>query len=188
MRSHVMIDLETMGNDYDGVFTTIGACVFEPMTGEITKVFYMSVSWESSIEAGRTFTPDTIKWWMSQSDTARAEACKAGHPLEFVLRQFAAWLPKNSIVWGNGPTFDIGKLETAYGYYAIPWRYSDVRCVRTMREIGGDLVNPDSIPREGEKHNALDDAVWQAKYVSAIWQALRSPNAHSKSESHGVPQ
>ncbi|HFU2617980.1 TPA: 3'-5' exoribonuclease domain-containing protein, partial [Escherichia coli] len=29
-----------------------------------------------------------------------------------------------------------------------------------------------AIPFEGERHNALDDARYQAKYVSAIWQKL----------------
>ncbi|EEC7646622.1 3'-5' exoribonuclease domain-containing protein, partial [Escherichia coli] len=28
------------------------------------------------------------------------------------------------------------------------------------------------IPFEGERHNALDDARYQAKYVSVIWQKL----------------
>ncbi|EFZ43253.1 endodeoxyribonuclease [Escherichia coli EPECa14] len=29
-----------------------------------------------------------------------------------------------------------------------------------------------TIPFEGERHNALNDARYQAKYVSAIWQKL----------------
>ncbi|MEC6627110.1 3'-5' exoribonuclease, partial [Escherichia coli] len=29
-----------------------------------------------------------------------------------------------------------------------------------------------AIPFEGERHNALDDARYQAKYVSVIWQKL----------------
>ena len=29
-----------------------------------------------------------------------------------------------------------------------------------------------TIPFEGERHNALDDARYQAKYVSVIWQKL----------------
>ena len=35
MMNNVMKDLETIGNDYDGIFTAIGACVFDPNTGEI---------------------------------------------------------------------------------------------------------------------------------------------------------
>ena len=170
---HVMIDLETIGNDYDGIFTAIGACTFDPDTGEIDGRFHEHVSWESSLEAGRTITPDTVKWWITQSPEAQKEIMQAGASLDFVLSVFKEWLPDDAIVWGNGPTFDIGKLENAYGYYNIPWKFFNIRCVRTIRDLSKGLVDRDSIPFEGEKHNALADAVHQAKYVSAMWQALR---------------
>lgn len=170
---HVMTDLETIGNDYDGIFTAIGACKFDPNTGEIGGRFHQHITWESSIEKGRTITPDTLKWWMTQSEEARKEITRDGKHLTAVLELFRQWLPENAVVWGNGPTFDIGKLETAYGYYSIPWKYYNIRCVRTIRDLAEGIFDKDSIPFEGEKHNALADAVHQAKYVSAMWQALR---------------
>lgn len=172
-KEHVMIDLETIGNDYDGIFTTVGACVFDPETGEIGKTFYEHVNWESAVEVGRTVTPDTIKWWMTQAEEARAEIVKTGLHINLVMHNLSAWMPDHAVVWGNGPTFDIGKLENAYGYYDIPWKFYDVRCVRTIRDLAYGLVDRDSIPFEGVKHNAKDDAIHQAKYVSAMWQALR---------------
>jgi len=172
-----MIDLETIGNDYNGIFTTIGACEFVPRTGEVGRTFYESINWESAVDAGRTITPQTIKWWMEQSDTARAEIIKDGKPLGDVMQEFADWLPETSIVWGNGPTFDIGKLENAFGYYNIPWKFFNTRCVRTIRDLAEGMVDRDDIPMDGELHNALDDAIWQAKYVSAMWQALREKTA-----------
>lgn len=174
--NHVMIDLETIGNDYDGIFTTIGACEFDPETGEIGRTFYESINWESAVEAGRTITPSTVKWWMAQTESARAEIVKEGLDLKVVLRLFAEWLPEDAIVWGNGPTFDIGKLETAFGYYSIPWKFYNIRCVRTIRDLAEGLVDRDAIPIDGEKHNALSDALWQARYVSEMWRALRQPN------------
>jgi len=171
--NHVMIDLETIGNDYDGIFTTIGACVFDPQTGELGRTFYESVNWESAVAAGRTITPDTLKGWMTQSEAAQKEITKDGRKLETVLREFASWLPGEAVVWGNGPTFDIGKLETAYGYYNIPWKFYNIRCVRTIRDLAWDWVDRDDIPFVGEKHNALADAIHQATYVSKMWQALR---------------
>ncbi|OZP32558.1 endodeoxyribonuclease [Escherichia coli] len=36
-----------------------------------------------------------------------------------------------------------------------------------------------AIPFEGERHNALDDARYQAKYVSVIWQKLIPSQADS---------
>ncbi|WP_249537761.1 3'-5' exoribonuclease domain-containing protein, partial [Escherichia coli] len=37
---------------------------------------------------------------------------------------------------------------------------------------GMDFDARTTIPFEGERHNALHDARYQAKYVSAIWQKL----------------
>ena len=170
---HVMVDLETIGNDYDGIFTTVGAVTFDPNTGELGGVFYAHVNWESAVAAGRTITPGTIKWWMSQCKEARDEITKEGQPLEFVLQSFADYLPKDPIMWGNGPTFDLGKLENAFGYYDIPWKYYNTRCVRTIRDLSYKLVSKKDIPFEGVPHNALDDAKHQARYVSAMWRALK---------------
>ncbi|EED1357616.1 TPA: 3'-5' exoribonuclease, partial [Escherichia coli] len=46
--------------------------------------------------------------------------------------------------------------------------------VRTIVELGKaiDFDARTAIPFEGERHNALDDARYQAKYVSVIWQKL----------------
>uniref|UniRef100_UPI00050A7E94 3'-5' exonuclease n=1 Tax=Escherichia coli TaxID=562 RepID=UPI00050A7E94 len=55
-----------------------------------------------------------------------------------------------------------------------PWRYYNDRDVRTIVELGKaiDFDVRTAIPFEGERHNALDDARYQAKYVSAIWKKL----------------
>lgn len=169
---NVMIDLETVGNDYDGIFTTIGACLFNPYTDEIGATFYESISWESAVEAGRTFTPDTVKWWMGQSASARCEILKEGDPLYVVLRRFKEFIPENAKVWGNGANFDIGKLENAYGYYKIPWKFWNIRDVRTVVQLAEGLVSKGDVEFVGERHNALCDAIHQAKYVSKMIMAI----------------
>lgn len=175
---HVMLDLETIGNDYDGIFTTIGAVQFDPVQGMIGRTFYMNVNWESAVAAGRTITPGTIKWWMQQEPAALAEIIKDGEPLEHVLRCFAEWFPADGIVWGKGPNFDVGKLEHAFGYYSIPWKFRNIRCVRTI--LDEDLLGyMADIPlrdfeRTGTYHNALDDAINQARQVCLVAQALRT--------------
>lgn len=171
--NNAMIDLETIGNDYNGIFTNIGVCMFDPETEEIGPVFYRAVSWESSVEAGRTITPDTIKWWMGQDELARQELLRDGEPLGKVLEDLRDFLPGDVKVWGNGSNFDIGKLETAYGYYNIPWKFWNIRDVRTVVDLAEGLVSRKDIPFTGTKHNALDDAIHQAKYVSKMIKALK---------------
>ncbi|HFU1809209.1 TPA: 3'-5' exonuclease, partial [Escherichia coli] len=55
-----------------------------------------------------------------------------------------------------------------------PWRYYNDRDVRTIVELGKtiDFDARTVIPFEGVRHNALDDARHQAKYVTATIQKL----------------
>ncbi|MNL17628.1 hypothetical protein D3C87_1387310 [compost metagenome] len=84
--------------------------------------------------------------------------------------------PKRLKVWGNGAAFDNVILRSAYERCGLPpcWEWYndvDVRTVVAMgREIGFDPKR--DMAFEGERHNALDDAIHQARYVSAIWQLL----------------
>ncbi|OVC77566.1 3'-5' exoribonuclease domain-containing protein, partial [Escherichia coli] len=53
-------------------------------------------------------------------------------------------------------------------------RYKTARRETLIVELGKaiDFDARTAIPFEGERHNALDDARYQAKYVSVIWQKL----------------
>lgn len=49
---NLMIDLETMGNSSNAAIVSIGACFFEPSTGEIGEKFSRIIYLESSQECG----------------------------------------------------------------------------------------------------------------------------------------
>jgi len=56
-----------------------------------------------------------------------------------------------------------------------PWFFANDRDVRTIVDLGRQLRNIDpkkDLELEGTAHNALDDAKFQVRYVSAIYQAL----------------
>jgi len=169
---HVMIDLEFLGNGADALITTLGACEFDPATGKIGRKFYEYIDWESSLEMGRTVSARVIKWWMIQASEAQVEIFQDGRPLTEVLSDFAAWFPEEGKAWSNGACDDISKLTHAYGFENTPWNFRDVRDLRTLKELAEDLEDKDMVMTQGVKHNALDDAVWQATYASAMWQAL----------------
>lgn len=172
--AHVMIDLETLGNDYDGVITSIGACIFDPYGIRIGKTFYRRISIESSIEANRTFTGEAIRFWLKQSNEARSELIVNGEPFHEVLEAFKEFLPEAPIVWGNGSNFDIGKLETSYGYDNIPWKFWNIKDMRTLKWCYGTLKLPIiDVNSFGTKHHALDDAINQARTVMAIMRELK---------------
>lgn len=182
--THLMVDMETMGNSPDAPIVSIGAVFFDPSTGNTGAEFYQVVSLESSMSFGMKPDASTIQWWLKQSSEARSailvdEAMGLLETLE-LLADFIAENAANGShtvqLWGNGCSFDNVILRRAYALtdtpFAVPF-WND-RDVRTMVELGKSVgINPRfDIPFEGEMHNALSDARHQVKYVSAIWQRL----------------
>lgn len=177
----IMLDIETMGNGSEAAIISIGACYFEPQTGEIGGAFYKQVNLESSVESGLLMDASTVMWWMKQSDDARSKFYdnhKCGH-INDVLAEFDKFVKPNAKVWGNGATFDNAIVKNAYKKCRMsdaPWKFWNDRDVRTVVDLG-ELIgfNPKrDLPFEGVKHDALADAVHQAKYVSLIIQRLTS--------------
>jgi hypothetical protein len=169
--NHVMIDLESLGTCPSSAFVSIGAVKFSPSTGEIGDTFYERIDWGSACDDfGRCIDVNTLLWWFQQNDAARQEICKPGKPLDEVLNLFTEWLPDDPIVWGNGATFDISMLENAYNFKA-PWKFWNVRDVRTIVDLTQGYVDKGNMV--GTKHDALDDAIHQAKFVSKMYMRIR---------------
>lgn len=175
---HLMIDLETMGKNPDAPIISIGAIFFDPQTGNMGPEFSKTIDLET---AGGVIDRDTIKWWLKQSREAQSAIMTDEIPLDDALLQLREFIDENSgeffvQVWGNGANFDNTILRRSYERQGIPcpWRYYNDRDVRTIVELGKaiDFDARTAIPFEGERHNALDDARYQAKYVSVIWQKL----------------
>lgn len=185
---HVMVDLETMGKKYNAPIVAIGAVVFDPATGSIGESFYKVVCLESSVNWGAVIDPSTVIWWLKQSSEARSAIVNDDAiPLQDALLQFREFVSDNvaggskkAQVWGNGASFDNSILRSSYDCIAedYPWEYWNDRDVRTMVELGQAIsFDPKTtIPFEGSRHNALADAIHQARYVSAIWQRIIAGN------------
>ncbi|MGS2863900.1 3'-5' exoribonuclease [Escherichia coli] len=175
---HLMIDLETMGKNPDAPIASIGAVFFDPQTGEQGPEFSKIIDMGT---CGGTVDISTIEWWLQRSGEARAAILADRIPLDDALLQLREFIDENSgeffvQVWGNGANFDNVILRPSYERQEIPcpWRYTNDRDVRTMVALGlvMDFDARNVTTFEGERHNALHDARYQAKYVSAIWQKL----------------
>lgn len=156
-----MIDLETLGLNRDAVIVSVGAAIFR-IDGEIVSTFYEVLSLDDQ-KGLRSVDLDTMKWWMAQSDEARAVFSANSERVAPVLLDFQKWLKmyEPALYWGNDPEFDLGKLEHIVEQAkipAMPWKFYQKRDFRTIR-----MVLPDASPRDGTYHNALDDAIYQAK-------------------------
>lgn len=187
----VMVDLETLGTRAGCVVVSIGAVKFSPTTGfvDVDNAFYEVVDIDYSMRAGLVAEADTLKWWMAQSDEARAVfSSPDAVSLPAALVRFAEWVSDEGDygdvkMWGNGAGFDNPILSAAFAAGGIkqPWHHWNDRCYRTK------CADYKHLPfvREGVLHNAKDDAVSQAKYLCKVLAEERRVRQLSKIAAHG---
>lgn len=167
-----MLDLETLDTSPTAVIVSIGAVKFNK-DGSIGKSFYDVIDRSEQVAKGRTINPQTLDWWFKQSEEARSvfkiTPCTS---VKLSLEAFSIYASETGEqvnMWGNGADFDCVLLGSLYETFGLkkPWSYSNNRCFRTLKNI---CIAKDShaMPqREGTHHNALDDAVYQAKCAIA---------------------
>lgn len=163
----LMIDLETLGTDPNTPVISIGAIFFDIASKTLGGSFYMALDINEQIARGRKPTGDTLKWWLQQADAAKKVFHEKAKPVPEVLNLFNQWFkatnPKAN-AWGNGSTFDISIMEDMFKDYKLdkPWSHNKVMDLRTFRRF---CAKGASVKKEGTDHNALDDAISQAKFV-----------------------
>lgn len=179
-----MLDIETLGTNETAPILSIGAVFFNPENGDLGAAFYKVVDLVSSAQ-NAIIDADTVKWWMKQSDETRSifNQYESVSLLEG-LSAFSTFISdsvdvKKVKVWGNSSTFDNVILRTNYNKLGLPtpWQFYNDRDVRTIIDLARTIKGIDArkeIPRDGVLHNALDDALYQARYVSLAYQALKS--------------
>lgn len=177
--NHVMIDLETLGTAADSVIMSIGAVRFDLDSDKIDDAgFYASISIDSNLDYKRRIQEDTLQWWLKQTPAAQAVFHEPKQTFETALLGFSDWFssPK-SFVWSMGADFDLPML--AHGFHQIvtdvPWAHWNSRCARTYK--GLPQAQGITVPRIGTHHNALHDAIYQAKLMQAIQRVLTGKKA-----------
>lgn len=179
---NVMLDLETMGKGPDAAIVAIGAVKFDPATG-LGDTFYANVDLASSVEHKGVMDASTVMWWMKQSDAARQRLVTPDPVcIADALLRFEDWVnggphiqrPATDVaMWGNGAAFDNVILRGAYERLGLepPWQFRGDRCYRTLKALHPEVPLP---PSEGTHHNALDDAVFQARHLLEILKVSRA--------------
>lgn len=182
----VMIDIEALSTQLGAVVLSIGAVIFDPHSDRIGQSFAIRLPAQEQIDRGALVDVDTIQWWMDQSLEARQAAFQGpcAHSVAQGLGKFSRFLqriPAERLrLWSNGPSFDSAQLQLLYARFREPlgagngWpvRYNADRDCRTLFELAypqGGIPIED----EGVAHNALDDAVGQARAVQACVRKLR---------------
>lgn len=175
--SEIMIDLETMSTAPDAAIVSIGAVLMDPLEG-LGATFYRVVDLQSALNLGGQVDASTILWWLQQGHDARAELQDPGAVhIGSMLVDLRAWMDaagdiESRKVWGNGANFDLPILASAAkrGCYPAMWHHWNSRCYRTLKAENRHIPAGERI---GTHHNALDDAMHQARHWVAIKRATQ---------------
>lgn len=189
--THIMFDLETWGTTPGSDIRSIGAVVFDPVTGLVHHykpnggTFYVACS-NPDNKYPLIRDPETVRWWGDQS--AEAQAAFA-NPVDLVeaLRLFGEWLgvvnggectnmrDSPLRLWANDPHFDEAILNAAYRAVGlpVPWYYRAPRSMKTVLDLANITREEMKQFAHGTVHNALDDAISQANIVCEGYRRLR---------------
>lgn len=180
MTKHIMVDLETWGTTPGSDLRSIGAVAFDPIAGTLGDRFYCNL--QGGVTVGLTRDADTVAWWAEQSAAAQAVLQDNQLYITLALARFADWWIEQqggeatrenyARFWANGSHFDFVLLEAAYraSNQAMPWTYRAPRDCKTVWDLAGGV----DLPFEGVEHNALDDAVHQARCVIEAYRIIRA--------------
>ena len=165
-----MIDLEGLATGPDTTILTIAAQTFDPFgLGYYDKHYYARVTLES--QENRAIDDGTIAWWATQPEHAREEAFGEQDriPLDQALDELGRLIWHSTLIWSQGPTYDMNILEHAYKSYgkALPWKYYMVRDSRTVFSLWPEQPIPPT------SHHALEDC---RRQIGMLQNTLRHLN------------
>lgn len=170
-----MVDLETMAVSPRAVVLTLGAVTFNPFTDEIYDELYFKIDLDDQDKLGREIDPNTLDWWAKQNAEVMEEAFSPDGrvSLETAIDQFHKFAWGCDKFWSHGAVFDLMIIEDIYRQLKrpIPWEFWRLRDTRTLF----DLADPE-MEKSAEQHNALFDAVRQAKGVQTVYRKLGKSN------------
>lgn len=172
MTPALMFDLETLGKGPTSAIASIGAVLFDQHSNWIGDQLHIHVSLENCLRHGLSIGASTVLWWLERDDTARHTLVTGqldAAPLITALESFSSFFPTGGDIWCNGNSFDLPILANAYHAigYEPPWNFYNERDLRTLKGMNKGC----RIERAGTHHNALDDAIHQARLVQHILQS-----------------
>ena len=157
MSSAIALDLETLGTNHMAPIVSIGAVALDS-----DWKFYAPIA----LDDLRYTDAHTIRWWMRQSEEARAVFHQPAQAEAAAVMALAEFQPTEVWTWG---TMDHAVLQSAFrrAGVSMPWDHRDWRDLRTLAAV--IAPHGERRPTEiGVAHNALDDARWVRSYLQAL--------------------
>ena len=157
LHTHVMIDIETLGTCSDAVVLSIGAVKFT-----MEEKFYTVLNVDEELKTNAKVSADTLLWWLDHKEAKDVRMLSdVGSKANYhKLTEFLEFISSCEYFWSKGINFDFPILENCLKRYGLEpsWRYYKLRDFRTL-----DALCDQSVEHSTASHNALEDAVAQAK-------------------------
>jgi hypothetical protein len=177
----LMIDLETLSTQNDAYIISIGACMFDIQTGEIGALFSQHIEWSNTFNGH--IDAKTVQMWLGQSEQATNaiinNKAAVNLPNAIVgLKDFVRDL-KPKTLWSNGANFDLVIVRNTFSRlnHITPWQFRQERDTRTLVDIAERITGINAAKTTefiGTKHDALADAIHQAKYISQAFNMIKT--------------
>lgn len=160
--NRLMLDFKTLDVAECPVILSMGAVVFNE--NEIVDCIYEKIDQQSCLELGCTISDDTIAWWDKQSEAAKTAAFGGTTNIGYAMGMLVDFYKKHDCeeIWSAGALTDIRWTNNILIKLGMekPWKFYKEMCFRTFR-----IYMPQfDFEKSGTVHNALDDAINQAKY------------------------
>lgn len=176
--SHIMLDLETLGNTADAVILSVAMVKFN-LDEEHDDGMQVFLDVEEQMLAGRSCRWSSIMWWMEQDDAARKTMLAAEDrrlPVAVALEKVRTYINSTEYkIWANGASFDPPVLSLLFKQHMIevPWNFRNLLDIRTIKWLS--KVRTDDVPDivGGTKHDALTDCLWQIQYLLRAMEVIK---------------
>lgn len=174
-----MLDIETLSSRVTAATVQIGVVEFDPHSVRIGNGLQINIDLADAMKYGHC-DGDTLAWWFGQKpevvESVFGVTAGARVPLKVGLEQLEAWLRDHAEdefrIWADPSEFDHAVIANACWQTGAPrpWPRRATRDMRTWKEWAWTLVERAPAPADVGvgTHNALSDAIWQAKCLQQI--------------------
>ena len=187
-RIDVMIDLETLGTDFNAPIFQIAAAGFDIASGDIILTFDEYADIQELTPQDGTINGASLKWWLDTNPELLAKLLGQGDLTPYdLLKMFHRWLDDLTMkydevyLWGNGILFDNAIIRHKFeGYgWKYPIFYRNDRDVRTIFELAQHKTGESAeemydriYDKELVAHDAMNDVNNQVALVAECYQIL----------------
>jgi len=170
MKTHLMIDIETLATSADAVVTQIGAAWFDFEKFLVGEMFTVDIN-VGVQSLSRSVDVKTMLWYAEQGIVPVV----SGVPLNTALRDLAQFYQKGVAelggdaeveVWCNGASFDFSILNNAFDG-GLPWGHWQERDVRT--EIAAAKRRGVFVEKGKNTHKAIGDVLNQISWLKQCY-------------------